>query len=55
MRMLYLSALMLIALTAVLLVRAHRELGTWRASLQRYPAAVAASISGLFGFLWWLA
>ena len=29
-------------------------LGSWRRAAERYPAAVAASLAGLFGFLWWL-
>lgn len=49
-----LAALLLIAYTAYLLRRTHRQLGSWRASLERHPAAVAAALSGLFGFLWWL-
>jgi hypothetical protein len=35
-------------------VGARRQLGDWRAALRRYPAAVAASLAGIFGFLWWL-
>lgn len=48
------AALLLMACTSYLLVRAHAQLGGWRAALHRYPAAVAASLCGLFGFLWWL-
>ena len=42
------------AFTAFLLVRARRQLGSWRSAVLRYRAAVAASLAGLFGFLWWL-
>ncbi len=48
------AALLLIAFTAFLIARARRRLGGWYAALQAYPAAVAASLAGLFGFLWWL-
>ncbi|MDE3131602.1 MAG: hypothetical protein KGL16_10660 [Acidobacteriota bacterium] len=48
------AALLLMALSAHLLVRSRRRLGGWEAALRRYPAAFAASLAGLFGFLWWL-
>lgn len=48
------AALVLMAYTSYLLIRAHAQLGSWRAALHRYPAAVAAALCGLFGFLWWV-
>lgn len=49
-----LAALLLIAAGAYLLGRSRRRLGSWEAAVRRYPAAVAASLAALFGFLWWL-
>ena len=48
------ASLLLIAFTGYLLVRTRRQLHSWRDALERHPAAVAASLAGLFGFLWWL-
>ncbi len=48
------ASLLLIAFTGYLLAGTRRRLGGWRAAGQRHPAALAASLAGLFGFLWWL-
>jgi hypothetical protein len=48
------ASLVLTAYTGFLVVRAHGQLGTWRAAVLRYPAAVAGSVAGIFGFLWWV-
>ncbi len=48
------ASLLLTGYTAYLLVRGRRRLGSWRRAAERYPAAVAASLAGIFGFLWWL-
>ena len=48
------AALALMAVSAYLLARTRRRLGSWEPSVRRYPAAFAASLSALFGFLWWL-
>ncbi len=48
------ASLILIAGTAYLLFRTRRRLGSWDAAARRYPAALAAALAGLFGFLWWL-
>jgi hypothetical protein len=48
------ASLILIAITAYQLTRAKRRLDSWSAALRQHPAAVAASLAGLFGFIWWL-
>lgn len=48
------ASLALIAGTGYVLTRTRRRLGSWAAAVQRYPAATAAALAGLFGFLWWL-
>jgi len=48
------ASLLLIGYTAYLVVRARSRLGSWRGAVERYPAAVAAALAGIFGFLWWL-
>jgi len=49
-----LASLLLTGYTAYLVARAHSRLGSWRGAVERYPAAVAAALAGIFGFLWWL-
>ena len=49
-----LASLLLIGYTGYLVRRSRRQLGSWPEALRRHPAAVAASLSGVFGFLWWL-
>lgn len=48
------AALILIGITAFLVVRSRRRLGSWGGALRLHPAAVAAAVSGGFGFIWWL-
>jgi hypothetical protein len=48
------ASLLLIAYTTYLVIRARRQIGGWRAALERHPAAAAAALCGGFGFLWWL-
>ena len=48
------AALLLIGFTTLLVARERRRVSSWYAALQAYPAAVAASLAGLFGFVWWL-
>ncbi|HUY58838.1 MAG TPA: hypothetical protein VMV16_03935 [Solirubrobacteraceae bacterium] len=48
------ASLLLTGYTAYLLVRARRRLGSWRGAVEHYPAAVAAALAGMFGFVWWL-
>jgi hypothetical protein len=48
------ATLLLIAYTAYLVLGARRQLGNWGDAVRKYPAAVAASLAGAFGFLWWL-
>ena len=48
------GSLLLIAFTGYLVIRSRRELGGWRAALERHPAAVAAALAGVFGFAWWV-
>jgi hypothetical protein len=48
------AALLAIAFTGVLVARTWRQLGDWRAAIERHSAAVAASALGIFGYLWWL-
>jgi hypothetical protein len=48
------GALIVIGLTSYLVISARRQGVSWMAALQRHPAAVAASLAGAFGFLWWL-
>jgi hypothetical protein len=48
------ASLLLIAWTAFLTVRARRTVGNWSSALKANPAAVAATLAGAFGFLWWI-
>jgi hypothetical protein len=48
------ATLAVIGITSFLVFRSQRQLGSWIAALRRYPAAVAASVAGGFGFIWWL-
>jgi hypothetical protein len=48
------ASLIMIGITSFLVIRSRRQLENWSAALRRYPAALAASIAGAFGFIWWL-
>jgi hypothetical protein len=48
------ASLILLGITAYQVTRAKQQLGNWDAALRRHPAAVAGSLAGLFGFVWWL-
>ena len=48
------ATLAVIGITSYLVFRSERRLGSWSAALRQHPAAVAASIAGAFGFIWWL-
>ncbi len=48
------AALVQMALTAVLVVRARRALGSWWEATRSNGALVAAALAGTVGFLWWL-
>ncbi len=48
------AALLLIALTAVLLVRDRRRLGDWRSAVLRNGPQATAALAGVVGFGWWL-
>jgi hypothetical protein len=48
------ATLALIGITSYLVFRSQRQLGNWLAALRQHPAAVAASLAGAFGFIWWL-
>lgn len=48
------AALAEIALTAWLVLRARRRLGSWGAAAGRYRPAVAAALAGASGLLWWV-
>ncbi len=48
------ASLLLTGYTVYLVVRGRRRLGSWRGAVERYPAAIAAALAGIFGFLWWL-
>lgn len=48
------ASLLLLGVTGYQLTRSRRQLGTWNAALRQHPAAVAASLAGAFGFIWWL-
>jgi hypothetical protein len=48
------ASLILIGITTYQVMRAKQQLGSWDAALRRHPAAVAASLAGAFGFIWWL-
>jgi hypothetical protein len=48
------ASLILIGITSFLVTRSSRQLGSWGAGLRQHPAALAGSIAGAFGFIWWL-
>jgi hypothetical protein len=48
------ATLAMIGITSLLVFRSQRQLGNWTAALRRHPAALAASLAGGFGFIWWL-
>ena len=48
------AALLVIAVTAVLLVRARRRLGGWREALAANGPQATAALAGVVGFGWWL-
>jgi hypothetical protein len=48
------ASLILLGITGYQVTRSSRQLGSWSAALRQHPAAVAASLAGAFGFIWWL-
>jgi hypothetical protein len=48
------AALIEMALTAVLVIRAKRTLGSWLEAVRSYGAAAVAALASSVGFLWWL-